>query len=68
MNTQCKRLLTAMRHGPIDQMKALSKLGISRLASRCYDLKQAGHAISKRSKIVRNRFGESVRVAEYSLG
>ena len=67
--TQCERLLEYMQtHESITQIEALNKLGIFRLASRISDLKRQGHVINKKTIVVKNRYGESSCVAEYSLG
>ena len=67
--TQCERLLEYMQtHESITQIEALNKLGIFRLASRISDLKRQGHIINKKTIVVKNRYGESCCVAEYSLG
>lgn len=66
--SQNDRLLRHLKSFPsIDPLKAWSQLGIYRLASRICELRQAGHKIEKRMAIVTNRWGEEVRVAEYSL-
>ena len=65
--TQCQRLLARLERGPITPMDAWSELGIYRLAARVADLKDAGHKIVKQTVSVANRFGESCRVARYSL-
>jgi len=65
--TQCDRLLSRLERGPVDPMVALNELGIYRLAARAWDLKCAGHKVIKQVVKVTNRFGESCRVASYSL-
>lgn len=65
--TQCDRLLSRLERGPVDPMVALNELGIFRLAARCFDLKESGHKVIKSTVEVTNRFGESCRVAQYSL-
>ncbi len=65
---QTDRLLAHLRtHGKINPLDAWQQLGIYRLGARVYDLRQAGHAIEKKTVEVRNRFGEPCRVAEYRL-
>lgn len=69
MKTQNDRLESYLKSNKrIDPMKALTVLGISRLASRIYDLKkEKGLDIRSFPKRTRNRFGESVIVSEYRL-
>lgn len=67
-NTQNGRLLAYLqRHASINPLEAWSQLGIYRLGARVFDLKKAGHNIVTSRKAVRNRFGEEVNVASYSL-
>ena len=60
-----------MRHlkenGTITQLEALREYGIMRLASRISELKKRGEPISKVMRSATNRYGETVRYAEYSL-
>lgn len=65
--SQCERLLDRLQRGPITPMEAWNELGVYRLAARVADLKEAGHKIVKQTVNVANRFGESCRVARYSL-
>ncbi len=65
--TQCELLLNRLERGPITPMEAWNELGLYRLAARVADLKDAGHKIVKQTVNVANRFGESCRVARYSL-
>lgn len=65
--TQCERLLNRMKAGPVNPMAALNELGIFRLAARVNDLRNEGHAITKQTVKVSNRFGESCSVAQYQL-
>lgn len=66
--TQNERVLDYMkRFGSITQIEALSDLGIMRLASRINDLKKKGHCVNKEMVKSKNRFGESVQFARYSL-
>ena len=60
-----------MRHletyGSITPLEALEEYGIMRLASRVSDLKKKGVHITREIKTSKNRFGETVRYAEYRL-
>ncbi len=53
--------------GSITQMQALADLGCLRLASRISELKKSGYGIKRTMIKVKNRYGESCTVAEYSL-
>ena len=66
--TQNERILRHLQDaGTIDPMTALKEYGIMRLASRISDLKRDGYAIKKEMVKGKNRYGESVSYAEYSL-
>lgn len=62
-----KVLMYLQQFGSINPLQALSDLGIMRLASRISDLKSMGYGIEKRMVTGKNRYGESVSYAEYSL-
>lgn len=67
-NTQCRRILRYMEDfGSITQMDAMNEFGCMRLASRISDLRRMGHAIRKETVSGKNRYGESIRFAKYSL-
>ena len=65
--SQCDRLLSRLKRGPITPMEAWSELGIYRLGARVFDLKASGHGIDRELVPVSNRFGEECRVAQYRL-
>lgn len=66
--TQAERILKYMRFfGTITQREAINDLGCMRLASRITELKDAGYKINRRMVKVKNRFGETCSIAEYSL-
>ncbi len=66
--SQCGMILTYMReHGAITQAEAAEKLGCWRLGARIWDLKSRGHNIRREMVTERNRFGNPVRYARYSL-
>ena len=66
--TQCERVLKYMHDfGSINPMQAMKDLGVYRLGARIYDLKKAGHHISRRMVSAKNRYGEAVSFAEYRL-
>lgn len=53
--------------GSITPLQAMRDLGIMRLAARIAELKKDGARITTNSKPVKNRWGETTRVAEYML-
>ena len=66
--SQCEKILDYMqKHGGITQLDAFLDIGCWRLASRISDLKKRGYAINREMIKVKNRYGESVPVAKYSL-
>ena len=66
--TQCDLVLAFMaENGSITPVKALDELGCMRLASRISDLKRMGHSIRKEMVEKKNRFGDTVRFARYSI-
>lgn len=66
--TQCDKILRHLKdYGSINPLEALGQYGIMRLASRITDLKRRGYLISKETKKSKNRYGETVRYAEYRL-
>lgn len=66
--TQTEKILNHLQQfGTITAGEALAEYGIMRLASRISDLKKSGVPIGKRMVKAKNRFGESVAFAEYSL-
>mgnify|MGYP000048541999 CR=1 FL=1 len=68
MTTQNQRVISYMRDfGSINPLQALSDLGVMRLASRISDIKRMGYGIEKKMAEGRNRYGETVRYAEYRL-
>ena len=67
-STQNDRILSYIRmFGSINQIQALSDLGVMRLASRINDLKRMGFPIRKRMVSCKNRYGENVSYAEYFM-
>ena len=66
--TQNERLLAyLLTHRSIDPLEALKELGIYRLGARVWDLKNRGHEILNVECKVQNRWGETCRVACYTL-
>lgn len=66
--TQCERILRHLQDcGSINPMEALGEYGCMRLAARIADLKDQGHHITTKRTSVKNRYGETVSFATYSL-
>lgn len=66
--TQNERILKYMQDfGTITTAEAMTELGVYRLASRINDLKRDGYEIKKETVKGKNRYGETVRFAQYSL-
>lgn len=53
--------------GSITSLEAMQEYGIMRLASRITDLKKAGYPIRREMVTRKNRYGETVSFARYSL-
>lgn len=67
--TQSERILEHMREkGSITQLTAMQEYGIYRLASRISDLRKEGVNIKREMVKGKNRYGEKVAFASYSLG
>lgn len=65
---QKERVLEYMREfGSITTLDAFNDLGITRLSARIFELKAEGHEIEAKDECYKNRFGENVRYARYSL-
>lgn len=65
--TQAQRVLKYMRDfGSITPMEAIADLGVMRLAARISDLRKAGYDIESKTVPVRNRYGQTCNVAQYS--
>lgn len=66
--TQCDKIVRYLNEfGSITQLEALQDLGIMRLASRISELKKAGREIKVELVKGKNRYGETVKWARYSL-
>lgn len=66
--TQCERILRHLEEvGSLTSAEAMREYGIYRLASRISDLKKRGVPIRKETAKCKNRFGETVYFARYSL-
>ena len=66
--TQCERIIQYIaENGSITQLDALREFGCMRLASRISDIKKMGYAVDKRMEKAKNRYGESVSYARYTI-
>lgn len=66
--TQCERVIDHIRRfGSITTAEAFYDLGIARLASRIWDLKQEGYEFEEETVRDKNRFGETVHFKRYTL-
>jgi len=66
--TQCDKIVRYLNEfGSITQLEALQDLGIMRLASRISELKKEGREIKVELVKGKNRYGETVKWARYSL-
>lgn len=65
---QTERILRHLETcGSITAAEAAAEFGCMRLASRVNDLKKAGYPIRREMVTGRNRFGEAVVFAKYSI-
>lgn len=65
--TQIKKIVDYINeHGSITDNQAVRRLGVGRLASRIWDMKQLGYSIDKKTIKVRGRDGSASYVARYS--
>ena len=66
--TQCERILKYIEeNGSITQLDALRELGCMRLASRISDLKRQGVPVKRTMETAKNRYGEPISYARYSV-
>lgn len=65
--SHCQRVLRRLEIGPLNPLQSWRELGVYRLAARVHDLREQGYAIGKDSINVENRYGETCRVAQYTL-
>lgn len=67
--TQVERVSKYMDDfGSISTREAFIELGITRLASRIYDLTRMGVSITKTTEAGKNKYGETVHYTRYSKG
>ena len=66
--TQQERIVKYLdEFGTITALEAMRDLGVYRLASRIYDIKEQGIDIDKKMIQVSNRYGEYTKIAQYHL-
>jgi len=66
--TQKERVLNAMRgHGSISPWYAINTLGNTRLAATIFNLKKDGHEITSTIESGKNKFGDEIKFARYTL-
>ena len=66
--TQCDKILSYIEEkGSITQLDALREFGCMRLASRISDLKRQGVPVITKMETSKNRYGEPISYARYSL-
>lgn len=66
--TQCERILQYIEEtGSITQMDALREFGCMRLASRISDLKRQGVPVKRTMETAKNRYGEPISYARYTI-
>jgi hypothetical protein len=66
--TRKQRVLTAMTtHGSISPWYAINQLGDTRLSASIFQLKKDGYDISTEMVKGKNKFGDEIRYAKYSL-
>lgn len=66
--TQNERILRHLRdYGSITQREATEEYGCQRLAARIGELRRAGYQIDRRMESSKNRYGERVSYARYTL-
>lgn len=66
--TQCETILRHIEEfGSITSLEAMQEYGVMRLASRITDLKRAGIPIKREMVSRKNRHGDTVTFARYSI-
>ena len=66
--TQKEKILQYLKdHGTITTREAFLNIGVTRLASRIWDLRNDGYNIIREMVKVKNRDGETCTVAQYRL-
>ena len=67
--TQCIRVLRHLLDtGSITSAEAMQEYGVMRLAARINDLRRLGYSIDSEIVTGKNRYGDTVKYARYSIG
>ena len=67
MNQRQRILEYLQSGGTLTRLNSWDRLGIIETPARITELRQAGHLIRTKMKTVRNRYGEKVRIAEWTM-
>jgi hypothetical protein len=66
--SQCDRILSYLRTGKVlTRLNSWHELGVIEAPARISELRAQGHQIKTDMVSVRNRFGESVKIAHWSM-
>ena len=67
--TQTEKILAYIKeNGSITPLDALREFGCMRLASRMNEIKKDGYSVKRKMETAKNRKGEPVRYARYTIG
>ena len=68
MENQKQRILRFLQSGnTLTRLISWSRLGVLEAPARISELRSEGHAIRTKMVTVQNRFGEKVKIAEWSM-
>jgi hypothetical protein len=67
MNNQQSRVIAWLKEKPLTRLQGWSQLGILEVPARISELRAQGWRIHTEMVTVKNRFGEKVRIAKWSL-
>lgn len=66
--TQEQRVLRHLKmFGSITSWEAIQEYGITRLSAKIYNLRNIGYDITNKTEHTKNRYGEKVAYARYTL-
>lgn len=66
--SQEKEVLNHLQvHRTITSMEAINLYGATRLSAIIYNLRRQGYSINTKTKVTKNRYGNSTTYAEYEL-
>ena len=66
--SQCDKIIAHIKeHGSITPLEALREFGCMRLASRMSDLKRRGYSVKSVMESSKNKKGETVSYARYTI-